>query len=77
MGQSAGLLQQQLMGRAGLIGSQGQMTEYGLQDVVARDNAAMQMEMMEKTNAANIEAARYGSSGRSSGGGGLLGFLGL
>ncbi len=76
-GQSAGLLQQQLMGRAGLIGSQGQMTEYGLQDVVARDNAAMQMEMMEKTNAANIEAAKYSSSGGSSGGGGLLSSLGL
>jgi len=76
-GQSAGLLQQQLMGRAGLIGSQGQMTEYGLQDVVARDNAAMQMEMMEKTNAANIEAAKYSSRGGSSGGGGLLSSLGL
>jgi len=75
-GQSAGLLQQQLMGRAGLIGSQGQMTEYGLQDVVARDNAAMQMEMMEKTNAANIEAAKYGSRG-GGGGGGLLSSLGL
>ena len=76
-GQSAGLLQQQLMGRAGLIGSQGQMTEYGLQDVVARDNAAMQMEMMEKTNAANIEAAKYSSRGGSGGGGGLLSSLGL
>lgn len=76
-GQSAGLLQQQLMGRAGLIGSQGQMTEYGLQDVVARDTAAMQMEMMRQTNAANIEAARHSSSGGGGGGGGLLSSLGL
>ena len=76
-GQSAGLLQQQLMGRAGLIGSQGGMTEYGLQDVVARDTAAMQMDMMEKTNQANIEAAKYGSRGGGGGGGGLLGALGL
>ena len=77
MGQSAGLLQQQLMGKGQLLGQQAGMTTYGLQDVVARQNEAMQMEMMEKTNAANIEAAKYGSSGGSSGGGGLLGFLGL
>ena len=78
MGQSAGLLQQQLMGKGQLLGQQAGMTEYGLQDVVARQNEAMQMEMMRQTNAANIEAAKYGgSSGGSSGGGGLLGILGL
>lgn len=75
-GQSAGLLQQQLLGRAGLIGSQGGMTEYGLQDVVARQNEQMQTEMMEKTNAANVQAAKYSSSG-GGGGGGLLSSLGL
>ena len=73
-GQSAGLLQQQLLGRAGLIGSQGGMTQYGLQDVVARQNEQMQMEMMEKTNAANVEAARNSSSG-GGGGGGFLSSL--
>ena len=78
MGQSAGLLQQQLMGKGQLLGQQAGMTEYGLQDVVARQNEAMQMEMMRQTNAANIEAAKYGgSSGGSSGGGGLLSSLGL
>lgn len=77
MGQSAGLLQQQLMGKGQLLGQQAGMTTYGLQDVVARQNEAMQMEMMEKTNAANIQAARYGSSGGGGGGGGLLSSLGL
>ena len=76
MGQSAGLLQQQLMGKGQLLGQQAGMTTYGLQDVVARQNEAMQMEMMEKTNAANIEAAKYGSRG-GGGGGGLLSSLGL
>ena len=77
MGQSAGLLQQQLMGKGQLLGQQAGMTEYGLQDVVARDTAAMQMEMMRQTNAANIEAARHNSSGGGGGGGGLLSSLGL
>lgn len=77
MGQSAGLLQQQLMGKGQMLGQQAGMTTYGLQDVVARQNEAMQMEMMEKTNAANIEAAKYSSRGGSSGGGGLLSSLGL
>jgi hypothetical protein len=69
MGQSAGLLQQQLMGKGQMLGQQAGMTTYGLQDVVARQNEAMQLEMMEKTNAANIEAARYGSRGGGGGGG--------
>ena len=77
MGQSAGLLQQQLMGKGQMLGQQAGMTTYGLQDVVARQNEAMQMEMMEKTNAANIEAAKYSSRGGSGGGGGLLSSLGL
>ena len=50
------------------------MTQYGLQDVVARQNEQMQMEMMEKTNAANVEAARNSSSG-GGGGGGFLSSL--
>ena len=69
-GQSAGLLAQQLQGRAGMLSGQAGMTEYGLQDVVARQNEAMQMEMMEKTNAANRAAAS--SRGSSGGGGGFL-----
>lgn len=77
MGQSAGLLQQQLMGKGQMLGQQAGMTTYGLQDVVARQNEAMQMEMMEKTNAANIEAAKYSSRGGGGGGGGLLSSLGL
>ncbi len=75
MGQSAGLLQQQLMGKGQMLGQQAGMTTYGLQDVVARQNEAMQMEMMEKTNAANIEAAKHSASGGSSGGGGFLGLF--
>ena len=75
MGQSAGLLQQQLMGKGQLLGQQAGMTTYGLQDVVARQNEAMQMEMMEKTNAANIEAAKHSSSGGGGGGGGFLGLF--
>ena len=65
------------MGKGQMLGQQAGMTTYGLQDVVARQNEAMQMEMMEKTNAANIEAAKYSSRGGSGGGGGLLSSLGL
>ena len=69
-GQSAELLRQQLQGRAGMLGGQVGMTEYGLQDTVARANEALQLEMADKAQAANLAAAR--ASGGGGGGGGIL-----
>ena len=73
LGQSAGLLGTQLQGKAGLMQTQAGMTGVGLQDIVAKSNEEMQMEMARRANAANLASAKASNSGGDGGGG----FLGL